>query len=232
MKRGESVKYKVLFADDNADTLLGLKVQLKAHLDIEGVFVSTAAEAIELIKKDPTGFAVVVLDFHFEPEQTNGAEVAKKLFELNRKLSIVISTGDTSAIPPIQSLKAKVSNFVTKEDTEGLIKAIRDCFPYYDQVVRTFQNSQRTAKEKWIANSALISSMGMMGRSDHLYGVCKMIEKIADRKSTVLVRGESGTGKELVAKAIHTQSYRNAYSIRTCFPAVAHLHHKVLKGIF
>lgn len=203
------MKYKVLFADDNPETLLGLRIQLKSHLDIEGVFVERASEAIELIKSDPTGFAAVVLDFHFEPEKTNGAEVAKQLFVINRKLSIVICTGDTSALPPIQSLKVKVSDFVTKEDTEGLIIAIRNCFPYYDQVVRVFNGSQRSVKEKWIENAELIKSMGMRGQSDQLAEVCRSIAKIADRSSTVLIRGEHGTGKELVAKALHQKSHRH-----------------------
>ena len=178
MNEGESVKYKVLFADDNEATLLGLRVQLKSHPDIDGVFVNSAKKAIDLVRENPTGFAVVVLDFHFEPENTNGAEVAKKLFELNRKLSIVISTGDTSAIPPIQSLKAKVSNFVTKDDTQGLIVAIRNCFPYYDQVVRTFQNAKRTTKEKWAGNIQLIESMGMFVDQSTYLMFAKLLEKL------------------------------------------------------
>ena len=40
--------------------------------------------------------------------------------------------------------------------------------------------------------------------------VFRMVERVADTESTVLLRGESGTGKELIAKALHFNSRRGA----------------------
>lgn len=48
----------------------------------------------------------------------------------------------------------------------------------------------------------------IIGRSEEMQQVFKMIEKVADTDSTILIRGESGTGKELVAKALHFNSRR------------------------
>jgi transcriptional regulator with PAS, ATPase and Fis domain len=47
-----------------------------------------------------------------------------------------------------------------------------------------------------------------MGESPQIVEVLKVIEKVANTNSTVLIQGESGTGKELVARALHRNSSR------------------------
>jgi len=48
----------------------------------------------------------------------------------------------------------------------------------------------------------------IIGTSAKMQEVFKLIERVADTDSTILVLGESGTGKELVAKALHYNSRR------------------------
>ncbi|HEV3139796.1 MAG TPA: sigma 54-interacting transcriptional regulator, partial [Vicinamibacterales bacterium] len=48
----------------------------------------------------------------------------------------------------------------------------------------------------------------MIGRSESMLDVFKMIESVARTNSTILLTGESGTGKGLVAQAIHFHSLR------------------------
>jgi transcriptional regulator with PAS, ATPase and Fis domain len=49
---------------------------------------------------------------------------------------------------------------------------------------------------------------GVVGHSENLLEVYRVIDRVADTTCTVLVTGESGTGKELVARAVHLASSR------------------------
>jgi transcriptional regulator with PAS, ATPase and Fis domain len=53
----------------------------------------------------------------------------------------------------------------------------------------------------------------LVGASPGMQEIFKIIEKVADTPSTVLITGESGTGKELVATALHAGSSRRSKPI-------------------
>jgi DNA-binding NtrC family response regulator len=53
-----------------------------------------------------------------------------------------------------------------------------------------------------------VSRDAIVGRSDKMEEIFRLVERVAPARSTVLVTGESGTGKELIAKAIHEASPR------------------------
>jgi len=48
----------------------------------------------------------------------------------------------------------------------------------------------------------------IVGKSEKIREIYRLIEQVADTKSTILIQGESGTGKELIARAIHEHSSR------------------------
>ncbi len=54
------------------------------------------------------------------------------------------------------------------------------------------------------------SMQGVIGLSDSLVEVYRVIDRVADTTCTILITGESGTGKELVARAVHRASPRSS----------------------
>ena len=54
----------------------------------------------------------------------------------------------------------------------------------------------------------------IIGSAPNMQEVFKMIERVADTDSTILILGESGTGKELVARALHFNSRRQFAPVR------------------
>ncbi len=88
---------------------------------------------------------------------------------------------------------------------------------------KPFQNEQITAtvatgikrrrkeEERLILRRAMSRAVDrgeIVGRSDVMQEVFRLVEQVAPARSTVLITGESGTGKELIAKAIHEASMR------------------------
>jgi len=49
---------------------------------------------------------------------------------------------------------------------------------------------------------------GIVGASEAVQGVLKLVQTVAPTDSTTLIRGETGTGKELIAHAVHNLSSR------------------------
>src|SRR5215204_392600 len=58
----------------------------------------------------------------------------------------------------------------------------------------------------------------IVGRSEKMEDIFRLVDRVAPARSTVLITGESGTGKELMAKAIHEASPRadNPFVVVNC----------------
>src|SRR5687767_4135463 len=70
---------------------------------------------------------------------------------------------------------------------------------------RRKEEERRTLRR---AMSKAVDRGEIIGRSDVMQEVFRLVEQVAPARSTVLITGESGTGKELIAKAIHEASTR------------------------
>ena len=71
------------------------------------------------------------------------------------------------------------------------------------QAVVTENSELRLRLQKRSAPNPLI------GTSEGMLAVARLIEEVANSEVTVLIEGESGTGKEIVARSIHLKSARH-----------------------
>lgn len=64
-------------------------------------------------------------------------------------------------------------------------------------------------EERPEALEAAFAVPSIVGQSEQIRAVCRLIGLVAQADATVLIQGESGTGKELVAQAVHSYSRRS-----------------------
>jgi len=156
-------------------------------------------------------------------------QVALKILNGSKNYDLIITDLKMQGIDGLQVLKAVKESQPAAEvilmtafaSQQTAIEAMR--LGAYDYLIKPFEldelsiRIQRIMQQKKLAAENLqlkeeVSSLHMpniIGKSEKMREVYKLINKVADSDVTVLLRGESGTGKELIAEAIHYKSYRS-----------------------
>ncbi len=187
---------KVLVVDDEKS----IRVMMSGLLAQQGYHVFTAAngrEALELIAKEEVD--VVLADIRM-PDM-NGMELLAEINRQELSTTIILMTAYGSLQSAVEAMKAGAYDFITKPFKS-------------DEVVLTLMKAEERENLRR-ENAALRRAIrqeaqfeGIVASSPAMDEVFKIIAKVAEYKSTILITGESGTGKELVARAIHNQSPR------------------------
>ncbi len=75
-----------------------------------------------------------------------------------------------------------------------------------------------------------MTATGLVGRAPAILQIRAQIEKLAVRRSTVLIQGESGTGKEIVARSIYNADPRGHFVPIDCASLVGTMMESELFG--
>ncbi len=102
------------------------------------------------------------------------------------------------------------------DDFEANVNLLEVISTMVAQAVKLNNMLESDKRELRNENARLLSELkskfkirNMVGTSNAMQQVYRLIEQVANSNATVLIRGESGTGKDLVAHAIHYSSLRS-----------------------
>ena len=187
---------KILVVDDEAI----IRDSLRDWLSDAGHEVLTAEDgnhALGLIEKEAPGVAIVDLVM----PGMDGIELLKKAKEISPNIEVIVITAYASIPTAIAAMKEGAYDYVEKpfspERVELLIKKLIEHMDLVEENISLHQKlDQRHCFEDIIT------------KSPKMQQVIELIKIVAKSNATVLITGESGTGKELVARAIHSRSYR------------------------
>ncbi|HEY1957013.1 MAG TPA: sigma-54 dependent transcriptional regulator [Polyangiaceae bacterium] len=142
---------------------------------------------------------VVITDIRMP--NMNGIELCDRIVANRPDVPVAVMTAFGDLQTAIATIRAGAFDFLAKPfDIDDLVLVVERAINQ-----RTLREEvKRLRMERGESNS----SSALLGESAALRSVARMIQRVADTDSVVLVTGETGTGKELVARAIHEQSRR------------------------
>ena len=161
----------------------------------------TAAENVEHARRLLTKqlYHVVLLDVRMP--DGNGLDLLAEIKESSPSTEVIMLTAYGTIEEAIRAMKQGALDFLTKPCKLDEIEAV------LAKAVQK-QNLERshTALEHEVER--LQPGDRFIGDAVQIKELLRMVERVAETESTVLIRGESGVGKELVARAVHRRSHR------------------------
>ena len=126
----------------------------------------------------------------------SGVELLKQTKRLLPHTEIAIMTGHGSIESAVDAMKLGAYDYIEKpfrvEKMRLLLQRMAEKVHLVTE--NEFLRERVTTEDKLD---------GIIGTSAHIQDVLRMISRLKDTRTPVLISGESGTGKELVARAIH-----------------------------
>ncbi|MFY9730977.1 MAG: sigma-54 dependent transcriptional regulator [Candidatus Acidiferrales bacterium] len=155
----------------------------------EAETAEAALESLEAVLPD-----IVVTDLKL-PNVT-GVELLRRVKEQLPRTEVAIMTGHGSIESAVEAMRQGAYDYIEKPFR---VEKLRQLLQRMAEKVRLV-NENQFLRERVNTETQLD---GITGTSAKIQDVMRMVSRLKDTRTPVLVTGESGTGKELVARAMH-----------------------------
>ncbi len=192
----ERRRTRILVVDDERSMRELLAIVLKR----EGYDVSLAENgrtALELLSREP----IDLLISDIKMPDMSGVDVLRAAKQIDQDVLGIMITAFASTETAVEAMRLGACDYLSKPFDVDLLKM---------KVREKVENRQLRQENVLLKRTLGLSHRfaNIVGRSEAMFEVYKMIETVARTNSTILLTGESGTGKGLVAQALHFHSLR------------------------
>jgi DNA-binding NtrC family response regulator len=186
----------ILIVDDEESLRLGCTQALEQD-GYRARAVGSGKDALELFREEAFDAAIVDLRM----PGLGGLELLERVHREDPDLQVVVITGYATIESAVEAMRLGAYDYLPKPFTPEMLCA----------VVRRAVERRRLTMENIALKQALKERAGadaMVGVSEPMQAVMRLIHKAAPSDATVLIIGATGSGKELVARAVHEHSPR------------------------
>ncbi len=189
---------EVLVIDDNPDIrYLICNILKEKNFNIRSAANYDQA-IIEINKKLPD---LAIIDIKLDRADKDGIDLLKLIMKKNSSIPVIMISGHATVQIALESIRLGAYEFIEK----GASFSIDKLLIYVNRALEAANLKQ----EKDYIENKLFHSFELIGKSQSIIKVKKIIEKLSNTESRVLISGPTGSGKELVARKIHKLSPRN-----------------------
>ncbi|MBI5663671.1 MAG: sigma-54-dependent Fis family transcriptional regulator [Nitrospirae bacterium] len=189
-------KTRILFIEDDAvDRMAFKRFAEREGFPYEYVMAGSVAEAEGQLKAG--AFDLVIADYML------GDGTALDILALNMDIPVIIATGAGSEQIAVEAMKAGAYDYLIKDPGHNYLKVLQ-------LTIERALKQKRTEELVHIQSRRESAKTVIIGDSEGMTEVHRLVELAASSNSPVLITGETGTGKNLVARAIHYGSAARA----------------------
>jgi two-component system, NtrC family, response regulator AtoC len=196
----EDLHIRLLIVDDE-QSIRKLCVTVGQALGFACMEAESGEVALALLEEQP---AHIILTDMVMPNMS-GLEFLERVKKMLPRTEVAVMTGHGSVETAVQAMKLGAYDYISKPFSP--LEELRLFLRRMAEKIRLVEENE-FLRERTGAETDL---HGIVGASAKIQDVLRMISRLKDTRTPVLITGESGTGKELVARAIH---FRGSLSAR------------------
>jgi two-component system, NtrC family, response regulator HydG len=209
----------IVIIDDNPGSLELLSVAL-ARSDAAVYTASNPLEGLELVKRHRPRLVVTDLVM---PEMS-GLEVLQQVVSFDSSIDVILMTAHYTPETAVAAIRQGAADYLQKPVKIGLLRervaSLIESANLRKQVHASSGNGGRELEFE-----------GLQAKSDAMWNLFAMIQRVAPHYRSVLIQGPTGAGKDLIASALHHRSHvAGRFVVLNCSAVVETLFESELFG--